>query len=429
MTGMVEDTPFDSEQVKRAIQRLYGCLDELRRGDLELGPSDYARVERVLILLAARGIRPEDPKVAPWLAPILCGSAAEQEIFYDHFNQIVTPHLLHAKTETEHFERSTIENEVEKTPKRGLIISRVFIGAVITILIYFVLYCTIQYASPIRVITNVIPQPSIVTGYVARPLMFIPLFGMLGLLFWRRSRRLKLVRAFAPTPEKSEKVVFAAAQPRYYGEPSLRRGLAALRRHWGIPGGRLDVHRSIKATLHAGGRPELRFGTRPHTPEYVLLVDREGTRDHVAAAASLLAHQLIKEKIVLIRYDYFGDPRRAARIGDGYDGSRHFRLADLAAMHTNSTVLIVAEAGTFFDDRRQFYRWVDDLRNWGKFVLLTPRPVEHWDWAEQELEREGMLVLPATIAGLETLCDRVKLGPSIPFSISEGTQETGYFPL
>jgi hypothetical protein len=86
MTATEPDLTIDDVGIA-GRRKLYEFLDVLKRGDLELGPADYARVDRVVLLLAARGIRPDQPQALNWLAPVLCGSPAEQERFYARFTQ------------------------------------------------------------------------------------------------------------------------------------------------------------------------------------------------------------------------------------------------------------------------------------------------------------------------------------------------------
>jgi hypothetical protein len=414
-------------------RQLYAFLDELKKEDLDLGATDYARLDRVLLLLTARGIALDTPEAGDWLAPVLCGSPSEQTMFHERFRKHVERNAAKVASPAP---LTPAERAVVDAPAREARLRRwLFIGVVVVVGVVALTIATYSLTSlgqqgpessiPKPEITFFIPSPDLSTGLLSRPLALIPL--LLALLFvqWHRSRQLMLLRAFAPAPEKAEKVAFATAQPRFYGEPAVKRALGALRTHWAAPGRSLDVRRSIRATLRAGGRPELRFGNRPRTPEYVFLVDREAPRDHLSAAASLLMTQLIEERIVVTRYDYFGDPRRVVRPAEASGITRHLRLADLGALHTNATILMFTDASTFFDTSGRARRWLTDLREWGRPVLLTPRAVENWDWTERELEVEGVLVIPASKEGLEAFAERLKLGPDVPLYVANQARETG----
>jgi hypothetical protein len=126
-------------------------------------------------------------------------------------------------------------------------------------------------------------------------------------------------------------------------------------------------------------------------------------------------HQLTEERIIIARYDYYGDPRRLVQI-DGAINQNHSpsELLDIVAQRAQHTVLVFAEASAFFDATGRPHRWVATLREWGRIVLLTPRPPELWDEAEQEIEREGIPVIPALSQGLEIFAEQLKLGPNLP---------------
>src|ERR1700758_4166477 len=71
-------------------EQLYAFLDNLRRGDLALGVSDFARLDRVLVLLRARGIGWDEPSAAKWFAPVLCGAPTEQAFFHERFREFIS---------------------------------------------------------------------------------------------------------------------------------------------------------------------------------------------------------------------------------------------------------------------------------------------------------------------------------------------------
>ena len=55
--------------------------------------SEQLRVQKVLVLLASRGIAVTDPEAAAWLAPVLCVSAEEQAEFHLRFAPVSYTHL------------------------------------------------------------------------------------------------------------------------------------------------------------------------------------------------------------------------------------------------------------------------------------------------------------------------------------------------
>ena len=381
--------PDDAEDVGQKRRRLYSFLDELKRGELELGPSDYARIDRLLILLKNRGIDAYSPEAAFWFAPLLCATPAEQAAFHSRYQALFGDRTSVLGSERPQASKSSIEIAAEKQPQREASLRRwLVVGVGVALAILLALALIFLDRSTTSFVPSTVDKwvsPDVSTPLLNRPIVLLPLALLAAFLLWRRSRKLVLLRAFAPSTDRSEKVALATSQSHLYAEPGVRRAFGAFRRHWASLGGPLHIRRSIRATMRAGGRPELHFGTRPRTPEYTLLVDCETPRDHASAAATVLLQQLIAERVIVTRYDYFGDPRRLTPAGTTGTSGAPMRLADVAGLHAGQTILILSDAHTFCDSFGIPFQWVAALREWGHVILLTPRSLDLWDWAEREL--------------------------------------------
>jgi hypothetical protein len=423
---------LDKEIAER--EQLYAFLHLLQRGDLALGASDFARVDRVLFLLRARGIGWNESRAAKWFAPVLCGTASEQALFHERFREFISNRQKDTETKAP-FDlavgdfKESVDDELS-VPKSGVsrwVIKGFWALATMALIVagYYYLTPGQDAELPLRGSTGI----SLSISFSSLVLTLIPLLLATAFVRWHRSRQLMLLRAFTPSPERVERVAFAAALPSFYSSPQFKRALGAMRRHWSAPGGRLNVKRSVRATLRAGGRPELQYGARPRTPEYVLLVDRETPQDHLSAIASLLVEHFVEQHIIVTRYHFYGDPRRVVHTPHTGAAVQHSWLEDIAALHPNSTVLLLAESSVFFDKRGALKQWADDLKEWSRPVLLSPRDSEHWDWREHRLEQEDILVFPATSEGLQAFSGRLKLGP-IPLlpdkAVSDGVRDDSH---
>jgi hypothetical protein len=431
MTNLVTTSIIDNDTTGR--QQLYLFLNELQRSDLASGTTDFARLDRVLILLAARGIRWNEPRSAKWLAPVLCRTPAEQALFHRRFRDFVSKDQEDSAFLTPPAEDFLTSEEV--TIDEALVRERRFGGSAIwgfwvagAVALTFGGYYLVSRFSSSAQTPSVSLPPSFFTVsdllqflfsliLTATPLLLVPVF-----VRWHRSRQLALFRAFAPTSEKVEKVAFATALPLFYSSLQLKRALSAMRRHWAAPGGSLNIKRTIRATMRAGGRPELRYGVRPRTPEYVFLVDQETPQDHLFLMASMIVRHFREEHIIVTRYAFYGDPRRVIRISDSGATVQHLHLEDIAALHPNSTTLLFAEPSIFLDAWGNLYRWAEDLKEWSRAVVLSPRPSENRDWREHRLEQHNIFVFSATTEGLEAFCSQLRLGP-IPLLADEATSD------
>jgi hypothetical protein len=126
-----------------------------------------------------------------------------------------------------------------------------------------------------------------------------------------------LSRQITDSSTRNRRVFFAAAARSLFVDGHFKNVLQTLRRHREMPSDRIDVRETIRATVAAAGRFQFRTGTRSRSPDYLLLVDRVSTGDHVAALGDVLLDRLISEQVSVVRYDFYGDPRRARRQNDG----------------------------------------------------------------------------------------------------------------
>ena len=90
-------------------------------------------------------------------------------------------------------------------------------------------------------------------------------------------------------------------------------------------------------------------------------------------------------------------------------------LADLAARYGSDVLIMVGDGGLLYDSAAaEPHSWLADLEGWRLVVLFTPTPRRRWSWRERRLTELGVLVLPATSGGLETLGNYLRTGGRRP---------------
>lgn len=150
----------------------------------------------------------------------------------------------------------------------------------------------------------------------------------------------------------------------------------------------------------------LLFGTRPVTPDYVLLADRESPRDHLPVVAQALSRRFAEEGVAAAAYDYFGDPRRLRRAFPAQEEAE-ISIDRLAGRHAGARLLLLAEPAHCLDSTGRPQAWLDELPEEAP-VLLDPRGERCWDWREEQIEGAGVRVFPASPSGIGAYADTVQ---------------------
>lgn len=400
--------PEELSERRREQILLAGLIEELTGTD-KFTAADLARLERVRLILAARGISLRDPEAALWLAPVVCTSASQQARFLERFAtlfDIPPEELVHGSP------APPVIAERPPAPWWRRHWRWLALGSVLAIGLGLAIWYSARidrarsFTSEISIeIVERLVRSGPVPEAPAIPWVMI---GVLALLFllaavalhrqWDRYWRARSIRDFSPYHVDARPLAFAAALPSLYGSSRLRHRLNGLRRHRAMPSPRIHVGRSIRATIKAGGRPILSFGTRPQSPDYVLLADRESPRDHLPVVAQILSRRFAEEGVSATAYDYFGDPRRL-RQSFPVAAEAELTLDRVGSRHACARLLLLAEPSHCLDAKGRAAAWLADLPE-ERPVLLNPRREGSWDWRETELEEAGVRVFPAAPAGL-----------------------------
>ncbi|KRB32479.1 MULTISPECIES: hypothetical protein [Mesorhizobium] len=263
----------------------------------------------------------------------------------------------------------------------------------------------------------------------------------LAALWWgyagkRRDERLARDRkdgtvASTMSPEASE-ILFPTAV--------VRRAGRLLRRPVRVAGHRIDIRRSVAASIEAAGYPTLETGVEPRAPDCLMLIERLGNDDHLAALADALAKRLRDGGADLLRYEFRVFPDVLEAVGRRFGGQPVVSLAALSRRHPGARVVIVGTGRGFFEPYEQnklrrgkpFFGepeelpWVDyrdadrQLRQLPRAlpafreppILMTPSPPDRWGPAERALQEAGFAVISLGLAedsnaGLESAVEAI----------------------
>jgi acyl carrier protein len=160
----------------------------------------------------------------------------------------------------------------------------------------------------------------------------------------------------------------------------------------------LNLAATIEASARAGGLFTPAYAPRVAAPEYLVLAERRGVEDHARNFMQRWVEQLNDRDVAIDSYDFHADPRVCT------DGKtlRRYHLAELLARYHRAVVLIHAETATLFDDfTGKPQAWLESMQGMRACVVLTLTPTYRWGRREKTLIESGLIVLPATPAGLQ----------------------------
>lgn len=234
--------------------------------------------------------------------------------------------------------------------------------------------------------------------------------------WWEGRHRHQLRRD--PLPDRSAlvKVATLAGTARLFADPGLGEALRKLRRHRAAPSTRIDVRRSIRATIAHGRVPTLRFARRRLSPDYILLSERERPHDHLAAVAGAWRERLSEAKIGCEHYEFHGDPTTLRRIAETDATGRPIgaggreRLDAVLARHEGADVVVMLESFDALAAPDAAPQWLARARQATRPHQMNPRQPRFWSRLEVQLEALGLPAFPATVAGTGQLADRIGRG-------------------
>ncbi|MEO8938642.1 MAG: hypothetical protein ABI277_12810 [Burkholderiaceae bacterium] len=404
------------------LDDIHDFVTELRGPDFRIGIAEEVRAVQVLDFLRRQHDVPQTPDgIAMWLGPVFCTNARQQASLRLRLRDWAERHGSATQSDGRRAPPAPATPEPVRKLRVAASVDRwmVYVGIVALVaLIGFGLLRVVsqsQRAGTDVAVTSAtpgstvaFPKPAVAAGLVVGA---VPLLGWLGFIAWRRRRPEALARRFTAASTPGRNVSFAAAKRLLFIDSGLSHHFQALRRHAEIPSDAIDVQRTLRATIRAGGRVELRYGTRRRLPDYLLLVDRISVDDHLGSLADVVMKRMTVEQVPFTCYEFHGDPRRARLHATHAAGHRVADLSDLAALHGDHPLVLFTDADRFFigtSDRP--HAWLTQLLEWPMTIIFTTKPRNEWARREQCLQALGFALMPATSSGIAGFADLLRGG-------------------
>ncbi len=227
-----------------------------------------------------------------------------------------------------------------------------------------------------------------------------------GATYWYRRRKEKLILNHVPNDKAPYiwSLTFPNVQGLIFNE-NFYKTISELRRRSDSEVQRMDMARTIKATIKNAGFVKLQYRPQTRPNEYLLLIDSHTPQNHRAQLFNLLYHAFDASEVLIERFYYDGD----LRLFWNEKNRRGISLNALQNAYPEHRLIIVGSAVSVLSPTNgKFLRWVNVFDTWRTRALLTPRPVFDWDAREAQLATKFRL-LPATLQGIGDLVENLEL--------------------
>jgi len=173
---------------------------------------------------------------------------------------------------------------------------------------------------------------------------------------------------------------------------------------------RVDIPETVKATARKAGRLELQYRSLYHSPDYLLLINRQTQRDHQARLYDYLYHQFREQEIHMRRFFYNGDPRLCWN----EDYPQGISLQQLAQRHGDHRLIVISHGAELLNPvTGRPARWTRLFQSWNQRLMLSPQPWSKWGSKERRIQTLFQL-MPASLQSLSLAVQQWNAGEPLP---------------
>ncbi|OQP57788.1 hypothetical protein A3860_09180 [Niastella vici] len=230
--------------------------------------------------------------------------------------------------------------------------------------------------------------------------------AVIGMLAFRllsaRKRRLPKAEVLEPGTEGPFAIEFPDQHNNINTEHGISKLADVLRKRQVSEVSILNMRKTIRATITAGGLPVLQFRPLTKPLNYLVFIDKEKPDSHLTRLFGYLMEKLKREEVNVYVYEYFKEPLFLSN-----EKLNHNRipLEKMAALYPDTTLFIFGDARYFlYPVKGTLKSWVSrKLESWPVRFLITPYAKADWDKKEKLLIDSGFVVLPADLSGIPVL--------------------------
>ena len=235
--------------------------------------------------------------------------------------------------------------------------------------------------------------------------LLILLFGTIlwAIVQWREKKRRKLIAEIESRDQAPYIWNIQIEDALDIGlNESFRVALRQLRQRRRDEVFKLDIPRTVNATIQNAGLVDFQYKQQTKPPEYLILIDRQNRNDHRAMVYDDLYQSFRKNEVLVDRYFFDGDLRNCYNEIHPWGIS----LKDLQHQYHDSRLLIISDGYRLLSPMTgKMARWTSIFRSWPNRAILSPIPLEKWGRRERNLS-ERFQFMPASLDGLKVVLEQ-----------------------
>lgn len=407
----------DAENSKEELIEFIGVL---RQRGYNISTEQCVSAHRLLSALAAQDEWPDPQQLGQLLAPLLCSTREEQDLFPRFYEQWLSAQST--------FYGQEIKRKPVQTPTPQHVTAPKFkdakfwlwlnwwgwaaiLGLGILITIFSILYL-LPIAFPSL---GGSPPPALEGNPTPSPLDWVQLAVIavrLGLLMgvaivvfvvlmrlFRQTFRLGLKKWRARKGQSVYHIRVRGASEQIIRTLPLRRVAQDMRRYMPLDETDIDVKKTVEETIRAGIFTPA-FTSRKAMPEYLVLIDSASFADQQAQLVDNIVTQLIRNDVPIERYFFQEDPRTCWKDSPK---AQFQTIQELALKYPRHYLIIFTDGSGFFNPLTgRPHHWLESFSSWPIRLLLTSE-VQAGDYRDWVLTELGFRVLPTGRAGLAAI--------------------------
>ena len=182
----------------------------------------------------------------------------------------------------------------------------------------------------------------------------------------------------------------------------------------------INVQKTIKKTVKAGGVLQLNFSNRTEHPAYLFLIDKSNKDNQRTSLFEYWCNWLKKRDIWIEQFYFRNDPRFLWQ----EQNAETVELKYLAELYDTSRLFILGDCWKLLDfSKNNMLDWTQLFLQWNERFVISPIPINRWSWKEKQLS-SFFNIVSFDIKGLQLL--ERHLNPETSFSLNNFENELKY---
>ncbi len=158
----------------------------------------------------------------------------------------------------------------------------------------------------------------------------------------------------------------------------------------------LNVPKTILATIRSGGFPFLQFSPKTQPTDFLVFIDKEYAESLQVKLFEYVIKRLETEQVNINSFSFYKEP---LLLSNEKMNQSMLPVDKVARLYPNTILFIFSDTREFFETlSTKLKQWViDKFKSWTHKIILTPVPVNDWDYKENTLVAAGFTLVPADL--------------------------------